>query len=121
MRQLARLLCMTIVIPAAACAVSGCITYPAEPNAFDGGEVSTLDQEMRDLKLALDRGAITDEEYRRGEAMLRDEFKNGKATAVITKTLNREEAEKYMETSHTTARKPLIHSVDGARPVHTIR
>ena len=113
MRKLLGLICMTLVIPAA----GGCITYLADSNVFDGGNVRTLDGEMADLKLALNRGAITHEEYNRAESQLREEFKEGSVSASFTKELSPEQAEKLIAKSSRSARKPLIHSVDGNRGV----
>jgi hypothetical protein len=110
-RNLIYVLSMTILIPAA----GGCITYPADTQVFDGGAVRTYDREMADLKQALNRGAITHEEYNHAEARLRDEFKEGKTTATFSKVLSAAEAEKYVAKSKTSAQKPIIHSVDGAR------
>lgn len=108
---------MAMIVSTAA----GCITYPADTQAFDGGAVRTLDRETADLKQALNRGAITHEEFARAEAQLREEFKEGSTSATFTKVLTGKEAEQYAAKPTTSARKPLIHSVDGARGTAAVR
>lgn len=105
-----RFLLLNLSLVAVSLSAGGCITYPADNPFMDAGQVRTFDREMADLKLALDRGSISHEEYQQAEANLRKEFDNGKAKAITSRELTPEQARKSVISGHATAQRQ-IHTV----------
>jgi len=84
---------MALTTIAAAC--GGCITYPADNLFSSRGDVRTLDGELKDLKIALDRGAITRDEYESQKTALTSSFGGG--GMIVTAPLSEEESREFLK------------------------
>ena len=87
------LLGMALMTVATAC--GGCMTYRADNLFSSRGEVRTLDGELKDLKIALDRGAITLDEYEKQKTALTSSFGGG--GMIVTAPLSEEESREFLK------------------------